>query len=165
MEERGPGSIGSFVIKLTQASNIHPIIAGVGASRDYVETIINREKTDSIVDDRLGPDGVLEGIKQALSAARIERVEYAFDAVLGHGNNNIASRVLAPDDQVAQVLPFGDLSGIRKDIKSSQSAVATVFGEEEGVEIGDGYSWYVAKTGLQSTRLQLESCTSLFEVE
>jgi NADPH:quinone reductase len=133
----GAGAVGSFAIKLAQASNIHPIIAVAGNSREYVETLISREKGDNIVDYRLGPDGVSEGIKQALSAAGIEKVEYAFDAVTEHGSFEIISRVLAQGGQLALVLPFGDFSGIRKDIRTSQSAVATIFGQGETVEIGD----------------------------
>lgn len=133
----GAGAVGSFAIKLAQASKIHPIITVAGYSREYVETLISREKGDSIVDYRDGPERVVEGIKKALSAAGVEKVEYAFDAVTEHGSYEILSQVLAPGSQLALVLPWGDFNGIRKDIKTSQSAVATIFGQGKGVELGD----------------------------
>jgi NADPH2:quinone reductase len=133
----GAGAVGSFAIKLAQASNIHPIIAVAGNSSEYVETLINREKGDSIVDYRLGSEGVLAGIKQTLAAVGIAKVEYAFDAVTEHRSYEIISSILAPAGQLALVLPFGDFSGIRKDIKTTQSAVAAIFGQGKDVEIGD----------------------------
>jgi NADPH2:quinone reductase len=133
----GSGAVGSFAIKLAQASNIHPIIAIAGNSSKYVETLVNREKGDSIVDYRLGSEAVSTGIKQALDAVGIAKVEYAFDAVTEHGSYEIISSVLAPGGQLALVLPFGDFSGIREDIKTSQSAVSAIFGQGKDVEVGD----------------------------
>lgn len=133
----GAGAVGSFAIKLAQASHIHPIIAVAGNSKDYVEGLISREKGDSIVDYRLGGQKVVEETKQALSSAGFEKVEHAYDAVTEHGSYKTLSEVLAPGSQMVLVLPFGDFSGIRGDIKVSQSAVASIFGQGKDVEIGD----------------------------
>jgi NADPH2:quinone reductase len=124
-------------IKLAQASHIHPIIAVAGKSEDYVEGLISREKGDSIVDYRLGGQKVVEEIRQALSNAGFEEVEHAYDAVTEHGGYNALSEVLAPGSQMVLVLPFGEFSGIRGDIKVSQSVVASIFGQGKDVEIGD----------------------------
>lgn len=40
----GAGPVGGYAIKLAQASNIHPLIVVAGNSKDYVESLISREK-------------------------------------------------------------------------------------------------------------------------
>jgi len=74
---------------LAQVSNIHPIIAVAGRGEAFVESLISREKGDTIVDYRNGDDAVVSGIRDALKKAGQNEVKYAFDgrsifAILGH---------------------------------------------------------------------------------
>ncbi|KAK9349577.1 zinc-binding oxidoreductase-like protein ToxD [Lipomyces doorenjongii] len=125
------GAVGSFAIKLAQASNIHPILAVAGHSKEYVESLINRDKGDSIIDYRLGRERVVEEINKALSNSGVEQVAHAYDA---SGTGFKWAMVL--------VLPFRDFSDIRKDITVYQSAVASIFGQGTTVEVGDqDFGW------------------------
>src|SRR5450756_366700 len=65
------GAVGSYAIKLAQASNIHPLIVIAGNSMEYVESLISREKGDTIVDYRLGEQGFIEGVQKALTDVRL----------------------------------------------------------------------------------------------
>ncbi|KAK9349919.1 hypothetical protein V1523DRAFT_421426, partial [Lipomyces doorenjongii] len=80
----GAGAVGSLAIKLAQASNIHPILAVAGHSKNI------------IIDCRLGRERVVEEIKKALFNSGVEQVTHAYDAVTDHGSWNILSQVLAP---------------------------------------------------------------------
>ena len=102
----GAAAVGSFALTLAQASNMYHIIAIAGNSKDYVETLVSREKGDSIVDYRLEEEKIGEEIRQALSNAGVEKVEYAFDTVTKDGNYNVLSKVLAPWSQMVLVLPY-----------------------------------------------------------
>jgi NADPH2:quinone reductase len=57
----GAGAVGSFAIKLAQISNIHPLIVMAGNSIDYVESLVRKEKSDTIIDYRLSEHRFNEG--------------------------------------------------------------------------------------------------------
>jgi hypothetical protein len=67
----------SFAIKFAQLSKIHPIIAVAGKGAPFVETLISREKGDTIVDYREGDEAVRSKIKAAANGP----VHHAYDAV------------------------------------------------------------------------------------
>lgn len=71
-------AVGAYAVKLAVLSNIHPIIAVAGRGIDFVETLIDRSRGDTIVDYRQGDDAVVEAIKAALGN---KEPEFAFDAV------------------------------------------------------------------------------------
>lgn len=126
----GAGAVGSFAIKLAQAANIHPIIAVAGKSKDYVESLISRDKGDSIVDYRLGPQGIVNGIKKALSAAGVSEVKHAYDAVTEHNSFLNLCMILPPGSKLTLVLPMGDFSSIPPSIETFQSDVASIFKQD-----------------------------------
>jgi len=122
------GAVGAFAIKLAQASNIHPIIAIAGRGIPFVETIIDKNKGDAIVDYRKGDDAVVTGINDALKKAGLNEVKYAFDAVSEHNSFHNISQVLAKDgSKVTLVLSGKDYSAIPSHIERSITSVGSVF--------------------------------------
>lgn len=71
-------AVGAYALKLAVLSNIHPIIAVAGRGLDFVETLIDRSRGDTLIDYRQGDDAVVEAIKVALGG---QKLEFAFDAV------------------------------------------------------------------------------------
>ena len=96
-------AVGSFAIKLAQASNIHPIIA-VASNISYVETLIDRSKGDAIVNYRHGDEAVVSGIKDALKNAGLSEVTHAFDAVSEHNSYTNISKTLSNGGHISLVL-------------------------------------------------------------
>lgn len=118
---------GAYAIKLAQASNIHPIIAIAGRGESFVETLINREKGDSIVDYRQGDDELIAGIRNALKNAGVSEVRHAFDAVSEKNSFQNLSKVLAPHgSKITLVLPGKDYSEIPQNIEKSTTTVGSV---------------------------------------
>jgi len=74
----GATAVGAFAIKLARLSNIHPIITVAGKGISYVETLIDKEKGDVIVDYREGRDAVTAKIREAAGG---KPIKYAFDIV------------------------------------------------------------------------------------
>jgi NADPH2:quinone reductase len=86
-------SLGSFAIKLAKASNIHPIIAIAGGSRDYVSKLIDPSKGDKIVDYRQGTEKMKEDVKAALGPLE---AFHAFDCISEHGSWIPLSQMVTP---------------------------------------------------------------------
>ncbi|KAJ5219614.1 chaperonin 10-like protein [Penicillium chermesinum] len=98
----GATACGAFAIKFAKLSNIHPLLVVAGRGSAFVETLIDREKGDTIIDYREGDDAVRSKIK---AAAGGQPIHYAYDAVGEHGSHeNIGAVVTAPA-QVTSVLP------------------------------------------------------------
>ncbi|GAM88518.1 hypothetical protein ANO11243_065510 [Dothideomycetidae sp. 11243] len=101
----GASAVGAFVIKYAQRSNIHPIITVAGKGADFVESLIDRSKGDTIVDYRDGDEAVVAGIKKALKG---EKLHYAYDAITEKGSYVNLSKVLEPGAKLTHVLPIKD---------------------------------------------------------
>ncbi|CAL5873962.1 uncharacterized protein PFLUO_LOCUS8247 [Penicillium psychrofluorescens] len=98
----GATAVGAFAIKFARLSNIHPLITVAGKGSAFVETLIDREKGDTIVDYREGDDVVREKIKEATGGRSIH---YAFDAVGEHGSHqNIGATITAPGEVTTMLL-------------------------------------------------------------
>lgn len=123
----GAGAVGSYAVKLAQASNIHPLIVIAGNSIQYVESLINREKGDAIIDYRVGEQGFIDGVQKVLSDSGLPEVKYAYDAITGHNSFQNISKLLAKNSRLCLVLPNLDFSSIPGYIETSQSAVASIF--------------------------------------
>ncbi|KAJ4188405.1 hypothetical protein NW755_006565 [Fusarium falciforme] len=95
-------AVGAFAVQLACKSGVHPIIAVAGQSKDHVETLIDRNKGDTIIDYRLGPDVTVAEIKKALKGAFLH---HAFDSIGDHGSDKILGAVLEPDSKLSMVLP------------------------------------------------------------
>ncbi|KAI9814368.1 MAG: hypothetical protein M1827_003223 [Pycnora praestabilis] len=119
----GSSAVGSFAIKLAQLSNIHPIIAVAGNGEKHVESLISRNKGDTIVDYRKGDGAVVQGIKDALKTTGHGKVEYAFDATSEKNSYVNISKVLDPHGTITLVLPGKDYEEIPKSITKIVSTV------------------------------------------
>jgi NADPH:quinone reductase len=127
----GAGAVGSYAIKLAQASNIHPLIVVAGNSKDYVESLISREKGDTIIDYRKGDAHFVERVQKALSDTGASELRYAYDAITGNNSFQNISKVLAKTSKLCLVLPNLDFSCIPEHIETSQSAVASIFQKKD----------------------------------
>ena len=123
----GSTAVGSFAIKLAQASNIHPLIIVAGRGTQYVETLINRSKGDTIIDYRNGDKKVLEGVQDALKKNGLESVQYALDTVSEKGSYQNICELLTPDSgHITMVLPPKDAaSEIPQGITQTLTAVGS----------------------------------------
>ncbi|PQE12605.1 hypothetical protein CJF30_00002499 [Rutstroemia sp. NJR-2017a BBW] len=119
-------AVGSFAIKLAQASNIHPIIAVAGRGEAHVQKLISKDKGDSIVDYRKGDDAVVSGIKDALKQAGVSEVHHAFDAVSEHNSYQNISKVLSDGGKITLVLPGKKYEEIPSTITWSLTTVGDV---------------------------------------
>ncbi|KAH8797746.1 chaperonin 10-like protein [Xylogone sp. PMI_703] len=115
----GAGSaVGAFAVQLAKASGIGPIICVAGQSRSYVETLIDVEHGDSIIDYRQGDERLIKEIREALrDAGAGDTAKYVFDAISeGSSFRNVAqfvgdgSRVTCvhPPEGYGQYLGFKD---------------------------------------------------------
>jgi NADPH:quinone reductase len=86
------GAVGAFAVKLATLSEIHPIICVAGRGIDYVETLIDRTRGDTIIDYREGNDAVVSGMQRALEGRG--KLCYAFDAVTDKGSYQNLMKVM-----------------------------------------------------------------------
>ncbi|KAM3066883.1 HIR complex subunit [Clarireedia jacksonii] len=144
-------AVGSFAIKLAQASNIHPIIAVAGRGKAYVKKLINKEKGDAVIDYRIGDDAVVEGIKDALKLTGASEVQYAFDAVSEHNSYQNICKVLSNNGKITLVLPGKKYEEIPPSITQSLTLVGDVHSDvapgseklKAGIKLGGKEFGYV----------------------
>lgn len=97
----GASAVGAFAIKFAQLSNIHPIIAVAGKGAPFVETLISKEKGDTIIDYREGD----EAVRSKIRAAAKGPIHHAYDAVSEKGSYvNLGAALDAPG-RITVVLP------------------------------------------------------------
>ncbi|CAG8074422.1 unnamed protein product [Penicillium salamii] len=100
----GATAVGAFAIKFAQLSNIHPIIAVAGKGASFVETLISKDKGDTIIDYREGDQAVRSKIKAAANVS----IHHAYDAVSEKGSYlNLGAALEAPG-RITVVLPGGE---------------------------------------------------------
>lgn len=140
----GASAVGAYAIKFAQRSNIHPIIAVAGRGQEFVETLIDRSKGDTIVDYRRGDEEVVNGIRSALKG---QKLWYTFDAVSEHNSYINASRVLEQNgSKVTLVLPARNTEQLPKGVEIKQTMVGSVHNDDK--DFGFVFFRYVAR-GLQ----------------
>jgi len=96
------GAVGAYAVQLAQLVNVHPVICVAGRGMEFVRSLLDEGKGDTVVDYRLGPDKVLQGIKDALKGRLLMD---AFDATSENGSFINLSRVVAPGGHISLVLP------------------------------------------------------------
>ncbi|KAJ5550247.1 hypothetical protein N7461_004945 [Penicillium sp. DV-2018c] len=130
----GATAVGAFAIKFAQLSNIHPIIAVAGKGAPFVETLISREKGDTIIDYREGDEAVRAGIRKAANGIP---VHHAYDAVSEKGSYVNIAAVLDTPGAITVVLPTADY-GSFEDIDIRRTNVGSVHAPPaEGQILGD----------------------------
>lgn len=112
-------AVGVYAIQLARRSNIHPLICVAGRAKDYVETLIDRSKGDTIIDYRNGDEAVVAGLKKALEGRPLL---HAFDAVSEKGSYVNLSKVLEKGAKITLVLPGKEYSEIPITSRSQRRA-------------------------------------------
>lgn len=135
-------AVGAYAIHLARRSNIHPLICVAGKSADYVETLIDRSKGDTIVDYRDGDEAVVEGLKKGLNG---KQLFHAFDAVSEKGSYANLFKVLEPKgSKITFVLPVDDKS-IPEGVQAKGTVVSDVHKGETGTDFGFVMMRYIAR--------------------
>ncbi|KAJ6088064.1 chaperonin 10-like protein [Penicillium canescens] len=93
----GATVVRAFAIKFARLSNIYPLITVAGKGSTFVETLIDREKGNTIIDYREGDEVIRAKIKEAAGGRSIH---YAFDA-------NVGAVMTAPRE-ITTMLSSGD---------------------------------------------------------
>ena len=151
-------AVGSYAIQLAKQSNIHPLICVTGRGIPHVETLIDKNKGDVIVDYRDGNEKVVQGLQDAAGG----KLRYAFDAVSESGSfQNICQVLDHQTGAITLVIPGKDYSAIPSTIKQTETMVGSVFKvwdsdsweKKAGTQVGNsdfGYVFYrIFSRGLQ----------------
>jgi NADPH:quinone reductase and related Zn-dependent oxidoreductases len=131
----GSTAVGAFALKFAQLSNIHPLIVVAGKGSDFVETLIDRSKGDTIIDYREGDQAVQTKIK---SAAAGKPIHFAYDAVSEKGSyQNLCASLTAPG-KITVVLPPAADYKIPEGISIERTNVGSVHNSPAvGKTVGD----------------------------
>ncbi|EWZ28640.1 hypothetical protein FOZG_17645 [Fusarium oxysporum Fo47] len=116
-------AVGAYAVQLAKQSNIHPLITVAGRALDYVESLIDRTKGDTIIDYRAGDDAVVEGLKKALGN---NPAMYALDAVSDNGSYVNIGKVLGHGAKITFVLPGKEYPGIPENVEQTVTSVGIV---------------------------------------
>ncbi len=103
-------TVGAFAVKLARLSNIHPIYAIAGRGGDFVASLLDKSKGDTVIDYREGPNHIVEELH------RLDpRIEYVLDAISTDQTISTVARIPdAAHGRLSLVLPpeapiqFGD---------------------------------------------------------
>ncbi|KAK1722832.1 hypothetical protein CaCOL14_001579 [Colletotrichum acutatum] len=129
----GATAVGAFAIKLATLSNIHPIIAVAGSGSPYVETLVNKEKGDVVIDYRKGEHHVLE---QICLAAGGQPIINALDGVSEEQTVRIVAKALAPGGKISVFLQTSP-SDIKAEILYTMVGTVHASNETPGSPLGD----------------------------
>lgn len=99
----GSTAVGAFVIKLAKLSNIHPIISVAGKGIPFVETLIEKNKGDVVLDYREGDSILRQKIKQSAGGLPIL---HGYDAVSEKGSFQNVFATLDKGAKFTHVLPL-----------------------------------------------------------
>ncbi|KAK9233884.1 protein TOXD [Lipomyces kononenkoae] len=119
----GATAVGAFAIKFAKLSNIHPLIVVAGNGIPFVETLIDREKGDKVIDYREGDEAVRSKIK---AAAGGQPIHYAFDAVVERNSYLNISAALTALGKIAVVLSTKEGDQIPEGIQIHRIKVGAV---------------------------------------
>ncbi|KFY99563.1 hypothetical protein V500_01335 [Pseudogymnoascus sp. VKM F-4518 (FW-2643)] len=97
-------ALGSFAIKLAKIANIHPIIAICGGSKNYVSTLLDSAKGDTLVDYREGIDPMKAAVRVALGPLD---AKHALDAISANATWIPLSQMLSPSGSQMSVTSGG----------------------------------------------------------
>ena len=122
------GAVGSFTIKLAQLSNIHPIIAVAGKSKEVVKGLLNSEKGDVVIDYRQDGEAFVSEVKEALQNTGSEQVEHALDCMSEKAKGSYPNilKVLDPKGHVTLMQNY-DANDMPDSVTHSRMTVRWVF--------------------------------------
>lgn len=137
--------MGAFAIKLANAANIHPIITTAGKGSSFVESLLDPEKGDVLIDYRKGKEATVSAIQDALKKAGLNSARHAFDAIAEHESHEYYMPVLSKEGSiVTHLLPI-DSSAFPSYVKDRRAYVGMVHGDPPAelakTMVGDLTSW------------------------
>ncbi|KAF2182940.1 GroES-like protein [Zopfia rhizophila CBS 207.26] len=132
----GVGSaVGAYAVQLARKSGTYSIICVAGQSKAHVETLIDRNKGDTIIDYRAGPEAVVAEIKKALGG----KPDQILGAVLNPKGGKMAivlpksgakiSKIFLKGIPEGYVLPA--VEGVPKSVEVYATYVGSVHGEDK----------------------------------
>ena len=133
----GGTAVGAFAIKFLKIAQIGPVIVVAGKAQEYVGSLIDRSKGDTVIDYRQGPDAVVKGITDALAG---KKLLYAFDGVSEHGSYETIWKVLDQErGKITTVLPS---SGAEKAGIPKKNILMTMVGSAHSYETEPGGEFF-----------------------
>ncbi|KAJ5890930.1 uncharacterized protein N7473_007158 [Penicillium subrubescens] len=138
-------AVGSYAIKLACNSNIHPIIAIAGKGSQYVRSLLDQSKGDTVIDYREGIEATTKAIKDSLVLAGYSTAQHALDTIIITQSAEVLRQSVTSGGQVDFVLPNDlDVSPAVKSITSVGSVHKQLgFGNDE--ELGFVFSRYFTR--------------------
>ena len=128
-------AVGAFAVKLVKLSGLGPVVAIAGNGREFVESLLDNEAGDRVVDYRNGEEATVNGIKAALNG---RSVYLAVDAISAGSSEEILGKVLDSESgtaRIATVLPLKPADNVQG-VKRSFTISPLVFGEAEQAGVG-----------------------------
>jgi NADPH2:quinone reductase len=95
---------GSYAIKLARNSNIYPIIAIAGKGTPFVETLLDRSKSDAVFDYRNGPDETVKSIRAHLESGEYGEVRHGLDPGIGYSSKPVLTQFVGASGAINIVL-------------------------------------------------------------
>jgi len=121
-------AVGAFTIKLARKSNIHPIIAIAGNSKDFVQNLIDPSQGDIVLDYREGEESVVTGVEQYVQKLGLQGVHYAFDTISSSTSAELVARLVEPGGFLNVISPGRNCSKIPANLKTFPAWVGLVHG-------------------------------------
>ena len=121
-------------------ADVHPIIAVAGKGIHFVESLIDKDNGDVIIDYREGDRKVVEGLRAATPKGK--KLMYAFDAVSEHGSYQNIVQTLDAQGHITFVLPGKQYDGIPETVNQSTTMVGNVHGQREDDLSDLGFAWF-----------------------
>lgn len=148
-------AIGALAIKLVKAANIHPIIATAGNSSDFVNSLLDTEKGDALVDYRQPHDKFVAEIHSAIVKAGGGPAWRGLDCATNHDGAPEYKGVL--DDALGLQAGLEDSAG-RKPRVATVQAGSKFTGHVDGGDI----NVMVAHTGSKEEKCFAYAVSRLF---
>ncbi|KAI8656235.1 hypothetical protein LRP88_12560 [Fusarium phalaenopsidis] len=148
-------AIGALAIKLAKAANIHPIIATAGNSSDFVNSLLDTEKGDALVDYRQPHDKLVAEIQSAIAKARGGPAWHGLDCATNHDGAPEYKGIL---DDALGLQPGLEGSAGRKPLVATVQAGSKFTGYVDGGDI----NVMVAHTGSNGEKCLAYTVSRLF---
>ncbi|KAI8654499.1 PKS-ER domain-containing protein [Fusarium keratoplasticum] len=148
-------AIGALAIKLVKAANIHPIIATAGNSSDFVNSLLDTEKGDALVDYQQPHDKFVAEIHSAIVKAGGGPAWYGLDCATNHDGAPEYKGVL--DGALGLQAGLEDSAG-RKPLVATVQAGSKFTGHVDGGDI----NVMVAHTGSNEEKCLAYTASRLF---
>ncbi|KAM0438451.1 hypothetical protein ACHAPT_001200 [Fusarium lateritium] len=125
-------AIGALGLKLAKAANIHPIIATAGNSGDFVNSLLDPEQGDAVVDYRQPHDELVAAIHSAITKAGKGPAWHGLDCATNHDGAPEYKGIL--DDTLGLQAGLEEAGG-RKPLVATVQAGSKFTGHVDGGDI------------------------------